>query len=136
MDFLVTFCQRCTDNFCFWALVALVALFEPVLCSQYPTTALLRFQMAVIACSTLLYFIQVIGVATKEWEFVQEMQMSLDSFPVVSMQGMKLLKLFLFLMNEEEYLFEGICIAVGWICIIPYPGIASLRCFRVYRLLW
>ena len=31
---------------------------------------------------------------------------------------------------------EVICLLIGWIFIIPNPGIAALRCFRVYRTLW
>jgi hypothetical protein len=131
-------CQACTDNFYFWIIVALFALFEPLLCSKYPTPVLLSVQYAVLAVSTMLYVIQLIGVASREWEAIQDMQMGLEEhdFSIVPSNGAKVLKLFIFLMNEEEYFFEMMCLTLGWALIFPYPGIAALRCFRVFRLLW
>lgn len=131
-------CQVCTDNFYFWIVVALFALFEPLLCSKYPTPVLLSIQYAVLAVSTMLYVIQLIGVASREWEAIQDMQMGLEEhdFSLAPSNGAKVLKLFIFLMNEEEYFFEMMCLTLGWALIFPYPGIAALRCFRVFRLLW
>lgn len=131
-------CQKCTDNFYFWLLVGVLTLSEPALCSIYPKGNILLAQIAVLGLSTVLYAIQLVGVASKEWEKIHAMQMEMNDgiIPVVSMKDMKVLKLFLFFSSEEEYTFEFACLIVGWIFIFRYPGIAVLRCFRVYRLLW
>jgi hypothetical protein len=131
-------CQACTDNFYFWIVVAVFALFEPLLCSKYPTPLLMHIQYTVLGVSTVLYVIQLIGVASREWEAIHDMQLGLEdnAFSVAPSHGAKILKLFIFLMNEEEYFFEMMCLTMGWALIYPYPGIAALRCFRVFRLLW
>lgn len=136
--FVAKRCQRCTDNFYFWVTVALCALFEPIICSKYPTPIVLMIQLIILSLSTVLYAIQLIGVASKEWEKIHEMQLSLGAnlMPIIKIKDMKFLKMVIFLVNEEEYLFEFMCLLLGWVLIFPYPGIAVLRCFRVFRLLW
>lgn len=105
---------------------------------MYPRGLILNIQISVLSVSSLLYVIQLIGVASKEWEKIHAMQLSMNDgiVPIVSMKDMKVLKLFLFFTAEEEYTFEFGCLLWGWVFIFRYPGIAVLRCFRVYRLLW
>lgn len=44
--------------------------------------------------------------------------------------------IFVFFLGRGEYLMEGFCLAVGIVFLYTYPGIAAIRCFRVFRLLW
>eukprot|EP00981_Chlorochromonas_danica_P000192 scaffold50_cov162-Ochromonas_danica.AAC.10 len=44
--------------------------------------------------------------------------------------------IFVFFLGRGEYLMEGFCLAVGIAFLYTFPGIAALRCFRVFRLLW
>lgn len=41
-----------------------------------------------------------------------------------------------FFSSEGEYILEGAMLLLGWVLIFWYPGLATLRCFRVFRLLW
>ena len=133
-------CQRCTDSFWFWLLVAVSTLFEPILCSRYPTTLIWVIQLILLSFCTLLYFIQLIGVASREWEKIYEIQLQMQFMgsaeAAFEIRDQPFMKLFLFFTAEEEYMFEFACLALGWALIIGYPGIAVLRCFRVFRLLW
>ena len=131
-------CQRCTDSFYFWLIAGLFTLIEPILCSRYPKGFILRLQVIVLLVSSGLYVIQLLGVATREWEKIHKMQMEMndDLVPVVKVKDMKILKLFIFFTAEGEYMFECACLVLGWVFIFVRPGIATLRCFRVYRLLW
>jgi hypothetical protein len=72
-------------------------------------------------------------VATREWEKIDQLQRENGVF---DLREMKLLKLMIFFTSEGEYIFEAVCLACGWVLIFFIPGLAVLRCFRVYRLLW
>ena len=41
-----------------------------------------------------------------------------------------------FFLHRGEYVLDGACLAIGWVFMFYKPGIAVLRCFRVFRLLW
>ena len=133
------FCQYAVRKFSFWMAVAAFALLEPVLCSQVQTTLNLVLQTIVLAISTFLYLIQIIGVATTEWDRIQAIQ-ALGQFGSIfvhqSQNQLTLVKLFVFFTAEGEFLVEGAMILAGWILIFWHPGLAILRCFRVFRLLW
>ena len=62
------FCQRCTRSFSFWLLVALCTIAEPFLCTKRPVGTTLVAQVILLGVSTVLFFIQLIGVATREWD--------------------------------------------------------------------
>lgn len=134
------FCQFCADSFIFWALVAALSIVEPILCTQYTHIGSFnhRLQVIVLAASSMLYFIQLIGVATREWEKIVmiEALTSISSLSVPKKGDFSFLKLFIFFTAEGEYILEFICLAGGWSVIFIWPGIAALRCFRVFRLLW
>lgn len=133
------FCQSCTRNYYFWVSVGLFALLEPILCSRYPTPPLLTGQAFVLAVSTVLYIIQLIGVATREWEKIVIIK-AMSNFHTISitntMQDFTVLKLLIFFGAEGEYVLEGAMIFLGWALIYYHPGLATLRCFRVFRILW
>jgi hypothetical protein len=133
------FCQSCTRNYFFWVFVAIFACLEPVLCSNYPTTPLIFAQACVLAIGTVLYAIQLIGVATREWEkiVVIEAMSRLGTISIETpLKDFTPFKLLVFFSAEGEYVLEGLMILVGWSLIFWRPGLAILRCFRVFRILW
>ncbi len=131
-------CQRCTNSFTFWLIVGLVTLFEPVLCSRYPSGIIWLMQLCLLILSSFLYLIQLVGVASKEWEKISEIQQQMrgQARTVIELKNQSIVKLFLFFTAEVEHMFEFACLLLGWALIFTYPGIAVLRCFRVFRLLW
>jgi hypothetical protein len=136
---LKRFCQACTRSFIFWFFVALFLLVEPLLCASRQQYALIYTEVVVLAVSTTLYFIQLIGVATAEWERILLIE-AMVNFRTISisntMKDFTLLKLLVFFSAEGEYILEGGLLVLGWIFIFWRPGLASLRCFRVFRVLW
>jgi hypothetical protein len=133
------FCQACTRSFLFWFAVAFFAVLEPFFCAQRIEIGLQYSQAAILAISTVLYIIQLIGVATAEWEKILLIE-AMANFRTISisntMKDFTILKLFVFFTAEGEYILEGVMIILGWILIFWRPGLATLRCFRVFRLLW
>eukprot|EP01031_Cornospumella_fuschlensis_P035179 gene35179-42610_t len=133
------FCQHCVRNYWFWVLVALFAFLEPILCSRYPTGRIIRGQIAILTVSTVLYLIQLIGVATREWEkiIIIEAMSRLGTVSIKNpLKDFTPLKLLVFFSAEGEYVLEGAMIILGWVFILWRPGLATLRCFRVFRILW
>lgn len=133
------FCQQCACSFYFWFAVAAFTFAEPVLCSYYPTSKIFMAQIAVLSVSTLLYFVQLIGVATREWDkiIMIEAMSSLSTMSIShNVRNFTAWKMFVFFTAEGEYIMEFCCLAGGWCTIFFRPGIAVLRCFRVFRLLW
>lgn len=133
------FCQDCTCSFFFWLAVAFFTFVEPVLCGFYPTGEILLAQVAVLTVSSLLYVIQLVGVATREWDkiMVIEAMSSLSTMSIShNVKNFTALKMFIFFSAEGEYILEFWCLFGGWIMIFWHPGIAVLRCFRMFRLLW
>lgn len=133
------FCQACTRSFFFWFAVAFFAVLEPFLCAQHFDIGLKYAQVIVLGISSLLYVIQLIGVATAEWEKILLIE-AMANFRTISisntMKDFTVLKLLVFFTAEGEYILEGSMIALGWGLIFWRPGLATLRCFRVFRLLW
>lgn len=135
--------QSAVRSFWFWMAVAGFTLLEPILCSQ-PTTPLnIAAQTVVLAISTVLYIFQLVGVATTEWDRIKAVKAlgqfgSVISFskPDTHRHQIVFVKLFIFFTSEGEFLVEGAMLLAGWILIFWHPGLAILRCFRVFRLLW
>jgi hypothetical protein len=133
------FCQWAVRKFRFWAAVAAFALLEPILCAHARTPTVIALQVIVLAISTFLYFVQIVGVATTEWEKIQAVK-ALGTFGSVfvpkSDRQLSMMKVIKFFTAEGEFLVEGLMLLAGWILIFWHPGLAILRCFRVFRLLW
>jgi len=136
-------CQTAVRSFWFWIAVAVCTLLEPILCSQPRTVGNVATQSLVLAISTILYIIQLVGVATTEWDRIKAVKAlgqfgSVISFskPDTHRHQMMIVKLFAFFTTEGEFLVEGAMLLAGWILIYWHPGLATLRCFRVFRLLW
>lgn len=135
---LKRFCQYWTGTFFFWLAVALFTLLEPVLCSNRPVGIIKTAQIIVLGISSGLYVIQLVGVASREWDkivMIQALSMSTTSM-IMPVTNFTPLKLFIFFSAEGEYILEFCCLFGGWMTIFVYPGLAVLRCFRVFRLLW
>jgi hypothetical protein len=135
---LKRFCQYCTGTFIFWLLVAICTLIEPVLCSNKPVPSVMLAQVSVLAISSGLYVIQLIGVASREWDkivMIQALSASATGL-VIPVSNFTPLKIFIFFSAEGEYILEFCCLFGAWMTIFVYPGLAVLRCFRVFRLLW
>lgn len=135
---LKRFCQYCTGTFFFWLLVAACTLIEPILCSNKPIRNIWWAQVYVLAISSGLYVIQLIGVASREWDKIVMIQAlsATSTGMVIPVTNFTPLKIFIFFSAEGEYILEFCCLFGGWMTIFVYPGLAVLRCFRVFRLLW
>lgn len=133
------FCQEAVANAYFWITVAIFTFIEPVLCGSYPTPAMLAVQFTVLSISTLLFLMQLVGVAANEWDKINAIE-ALVSFKSLRLprraHSLSLVKLWIFFTAEGEYFFEGIILGYAWATLPWRPGLAVLRCFRVFRLLW
>jgi len=122
---------------------------EPILCFYFSYGLNYKLQIGVLALSSILFAIQLVGVATVVSDAIRDIEkLVLDGSRASS--GLTLFegasnkteyKLFLgtlynFFTSEGEYIFEFVCLLGGWITIFINPGIAILRCFRVLRVLW
>ena len=134
-------CQVVVETSLFWMVVAALTIVEPILCS-YNVHSL--YQQMVLLISSVFYVIQLIGVATIEWDkilhYERLFQTSTSRFrstkSVMTEQSMTVVNMYKFFTAEGEYMFEFCCLAGGWCTIFRNPGLAVLRCFRVFRLLW
>lgn len=130
------FCQSCAGSFWFWLVVAAFTLAEPILCSYFPTGVVLIAQISVLGVSSVLYVIQLVGTASREWDKIVLIQAISSASNLVTVQDFTPLKILIFFTAEGEYILEFCCLLGGWLTIFARPGLAILRCFRVFRLLW
>ena len=134
-------CQVVVETSLFWMVVAALTIVEPILCS-YNIESL--YQQMVLLISSVLYVIQLIGVATLEWDkilhyerlFKTKTSRFRSTKSVMTEQSMTVVNMYKFFTAEGEYMFEFCCLVGGWCTIFRNPGLAMLRCFRVFRLLW
>lgn len=134
-----TICQEAVKSIYFWILVAVCTFAEPMMCAYYPSPFLHFLQFAVLGVSTILFFMQLVGVAANEWAKISAIE-ALASFKGLSIRrkasNLTWLKLWIFFTAEGEYFFEGVILIYAWVTLPYRPGLAILRCFRVFRLLW
>lgn len=129
-------CQWCTGNFSFWVAVGAFSSVEPILCSYRPVGIIFLAQLAVLTASSILYVIQLVGCASREWDKIVMIQAMSSSRTIITVQDFTPFKVFIFFSAEGEYILEFCCLLGGWLTIFIRPGLAVLRCFRVFRLLW
>jgi len=129
-------CQWCTGTFLFWVAVGAFSSVEPILCSYRPVGIVFLAQLAVLTTSSILYVIQLVGCASREWDKIVMIQAMSSSRTIVTVQDFTPFKVFIFFSAEGEYILEFCCLLGGWLTIFIRPGLAVLRCFRVFRLLW
>lgn len=132
-------CQYLIRKVWFWIAVAFFALIEPILCAHERTELFISLQYIALAISSALYIVQIVGVATTEWDKIQAVK-ALGTFGSVfvpkTQSQLTIIKLLKFFTAEGEFMVEGLMLLAGWILIGWHPGLAILRCFRVFRLLW
>jgi hypothetical protein len=139
IDHFQDFCEDRLESVWFWGLIFVTTIVEPYLCSYRPEGKYLRMQLLLMAVASVLFVIQLIGSASKEWDQIMLEEFAADKAPDILPSQLKQLsvtKIMLFFTSEGEFMMEFFCLALGWILIFRYPGIAVLRCFRVFRLLW
>jgi hypothetical protein len=103
----------------FFVCSSILALSEPFLVGFPAAGGYYDIQVIVLALSTALYFFGIICMTR-----------------LVEVNRKLGLKGYMLTMFQPPVMFEGICLLIGWIFIFPRPGLASIRCFRVFRLLW
>lgn len=143
-------CHRCVKSFVFWAVVGLLIVSEPILCFYFSYGLNYRLQIGVLALSSILFVVQLVGVATVVSDAIRDIEQLMLQDGQRASRGLTLFNgpsrraeyqffldtLYKFFTSEGEYIFEFVCLLGGWITIFTHPGIAILRCFRVFRLLW
>ena len=104
----------------------LLCVVEPFLVSfprHWHDGAMFNAQIGVLAGSTLMFFIGLFCVA--------------QYYPAHDVDGFEVEELEKYMsMFDGEVILECVCLVFGWAFLFPYPGIAALRCFRVFRLMW
>ena len=103
----------------FFACSSILALFEPFLVGFPAVGGYHHVQVIVLAMSTALYFFGIVCM-TRLVETNRNM----------GLRG------YICTMLQSPVMFEGVCLLIGWAFIFTRPGLASIRCFRVFRLLW
>ena len=95
------------------------AIMEPFLVSYEPKGVVLNLQIAVLTISTALFFIG-IHIVTTFMEGTEEVP--LDSYIE------RVTECF-----DGEVFLELFFLIIGWGALFVSPGVAALRCFRVFR---
>ena len=101
-------------------LATICMLMEPFLVGFPPHGVVLKIQIAILAISSFLFVTSIIMI-------VNSYPDNADSVPLST----QLWDIFF-----SEFLLEIIGLMLGWIFIFILPGLAALRCFRAFRLLW
>ena len=110
----------------FWSFIILctvLALAEPVLIGlqeTLPYSAWLGWQLKLLAASSLLHGLLL--TVTYYWIGVIDARLGW-------LQKLRIL-------SDGESIFETACLTLGWIFLWSNPGIAALRCMRIFRMLW
>ena len=108
-DGIIKLCQYLTNTFIFWCIVAVFTMIEPILCSQYPTDLIWRIQVGVLFISTILFLIQIIGVATTEWEKIIGLQNEQSGIvQSITIKDMPLLKLLLSCYDDSDPYLQAV----------------------------
>jgi hypothetical protein len=106
----------------FVVISTLLALAEPVLVGFQPVGNAYTLQLLVLAASSIAFFIDII--LTVIHYQVTDSNSHLTSFQIFKA------------MIGGEVILDAMCITFGWCTIFRKPGLAALRCLRVFRLLW
>lgn len=125
-----SFCQTSAESFIFWFLVAAFIITEPVLCATFSYGYNYNLQKLILIISTVLFVIQLIGVATLEWDRIINFErlMELGNRKAFSSksdvtsrrkgislstneESMTFVNMFKFFTHEGEYIFEFCCLA-------------------------
>ena len=111
----------------FWVVTTSFILMEPILCSYDPEKNRTAYwvQVAVLCGSTVCFGIQLVGhVAYKHNRSVK------------AVSTLNLIDDLRKLIFTGAFILEFFTLLCGWVFIFYRPGIAVLRCFRVFRILY
>lgn len=97
---------------------------------MYIFPGILAAQSIVLFISVALYVVQIGG------ELANKRHILLADYPRQSWMDMVPMRILIHFLGKGEYVLEFICLLCGIVFLYSYPGIAVLRCFRVFRLLW
>eukprot|EP01040_Poterioochromonas_malhamensis_P015196 gene15197-16966_t len=97
-------------------------LAEPILVGFRPTDEVFVLQVAVLAASTFTFFLDIAFTAYYYDREYDKEKLAPWQIAVAICQG--------------EVLLDAFCLLFGWCTIFSNPGLAALRCLRVFRLLW
>jgi hypothetical protein len=104
---------------------SLMALAEPFLVGYRPEGITYQLQITILTASSATFSIDIIMTAI----FYQS--------PSAGSGEARLTPLQIFLaIFETEVILDAVCIIFGWCTIFTYPGLAALRCFRLFRMLF
>lgn len=127
----------------YWALHTALIIVEPILCSRdTPDRPGVRIsEIIIMAVSTLLLLVQVILLSKRTWTALRANR----RWSSISAGGNAvMLRNYIEVMLTNDHvslqtpgvLIEVACLLCGWVFIFPRPGVAVLRCFRVFRMLF
>lgn len=131
-------CVFCSNNFYFWILKTILMLSEPFICSFAPVGFFFNLQILVLAISIFMFILQLIGESSsrkKEIDVFNKIGQSIinSNRKSILRSHWKTIKFYL---SRGDYVLEVGCFVIGVLFIFFRPGIAALRCFRVFRILW
>lgn len=114
----------------FWSLTTALILIEPILCSYdpYEHRATYKTQTAVLVVSTVAFAIEVTGAtAYKHMENRKTTDTGENHGAPMTLRT---------ILFTGDKVLSFFCLLCGWIFLWYRPGIAALRCFRVFRILY
>lgn len=126
LDFLTEYSHAAICSFYFWLVLVIVTLIEPILCASYPDGSILAGQVAILVIGTILFVMQLLG----------ELHVTWSKIPISPSSLLELWNIVYYFFSRGEYLLEGGGLLIGWGFLFTRPGLAILRCFRIFRLLW
>ncbi len=138
-------CYDITCWFWFWLIVTALILSEPVLVSwnPYEYKKVVYISTAVLVASSVCLVIQLAGRAYMltdddyvRSERLRSGQVEVDMEVFGSKLADKVWKKLRSLIWSGSFVLELGCLVLGWVFLFYRPGLATLRCFRAFRILW
>jgi len=137
-------CYDITCWYWFWILVTVLILAEPCLVSWNPYLFpnVVIISSSVMTASSVCLAIQLAGRAYNLTDdvFEKEAQKSkiMDNLQEDGTPKLadKIWITFRKLIFSGSFVLEGGCLFIGWAFLFYRPGMATLRCFRAFRILW
>ena len=120
-------CRILVKKFYFWCTVAICALLEPFLCAVTPEPNAVLSQIIVLLIAATLFVIQTVGEMSNDWQEIIDQKPKNRSI---------IHEVIVSFVCKGRNMVELVCFTGGLVFIWYRPGIAALRCFRVFRLLW
>jgi hypothetical protein len=100
----------------------ILALAEPILIGFPPVGITYTLQLLVLAASSIAFFVDIL--LTVIHYQITDANSHLTQFQIFKA------------MLGGEVILDAMCLTFGWVTIFNTPGLAALRCLRVFRLLW